>query len=183
MGQWKLWLENRLEQQTDKKLGEVWKQALVALGINGLNPADALSTALSDIDYKLGNNPPIKGGTAALKKLTNAQIFDKVKTADVNMTDNIEQTNKWLNKISNDGKAHGATVGDLMQKMFGEKFNDLSGDDTPDLGDDARAEVPAMPPKPDNGLEQPDPTGDDMQAQGPENPMPTPPMGAQQGLF
>lgn len=207
MGLWKLWLENRLEQDSVRKLKEVWRQALQSLGINGLKPTDALATGLSDIEYRLERTPPIKGGTAALKKLNNGQIFDKIKSADVNLTDHVEEAQKWLNKISNDGKAHGATVGDLMQRMFGDKFNDLSGDDMPDLGDDAKAEVPPQPPKPPNGVDSgPNPTETDA-TEGPENQQPPPatpqqaagqppvqqmgqpqqmppaPMGAKQGLF
>ena len=208
MGLWKLWLENRLEQEGLRKLKEVWQQALQSLGISGLKPTDALATGLSDIEYRLERTPPVKGGTAALKKLNNGQIFDKIKAADTNLTDHVEEAEKWLNKISNDGKAHGATVGDLMQRLFGEKFNELSGDDTPDLGTDAKAEVPAQPPKPDNGLNQDQPDATASDAEGPENEqpppatpqqatgqppaqqmgqpqqmMPPPPMGAQQGLF
>lgn len=205
MGHWNIWLENRLQQDEVKKLKEVWRQALQALGIDGLNDTDALSTALTDIEYgKRHRQPPVKGGTATLKLLHNANIFKKLGSVSPNMKGNAQQAEDWLNKISSDGKAGGATVGDFMMKLFGEKFNELSGDDTPDLGDDARAEVPPQPPKPENGVDgtedpasmdtmepemPPDPnmpqsaTGQPPIQQQMQPPMPKPPMGAQQGLF
>jgi len=203
MGHWNIWLENRLRSEDQRKLKELWNQTFQALGIDGLNDIDALSTSLSNIEYnKRTRQPPIKGGTAALKLLHNANIFRKLSSVNPDMSGSAQQAEDWLNKISSDGKAGGSTVGDFMQKLFGDKFNELSGDDTPDLGDDAKAEVPAQLPKPDsdidNNIEEPDIEGMPLdpnmpqaapgqpvnqQQQPPPPPMPKPPMGVQQGLF
>jgi len=208
MGLYKIWLENRLGQEETKKLKEVWRQALQSLGIDGLKDTDALATSLTNIEYnKRSRQPPVKGGIAALKLLHNANIFKILGSINPDMRGNAEQAEKWLNKISNDGKAGGATVGDFLQQLFGNQFNELSGDDTPDLGDEAKAEVPVMPPKPDSnvepGMEDPNVAKAEAPAEMPPpemntpqqatgqppisaqtpQPMPQPPMGAKQGLF
>lgn len=207
MGIYKIWIENRLEREETKKLKEVWRQSLQALGIDGLKDTDALSTSLTDIEYnKRSRQPPVKGGTAALKLLHNANIFKILGSVNPNMRGNAEQAERWLNKMSSDGKAGGATVGDFLQQLFGDQFNELSGDETPDLGnDEAKAEVPAMPPKPDSntdpGMQNPDmgqspdeelpPPDMNMPQQAAGQPpvaqqrlpMPQVPMGAKQGLF
>ncbi|CAE7860245.1 PYRB [Symbiodinium microadriaticum] len=167
------------------KVAEVHPKTMIALGIDGLNDTDALSTSLNDIEYnKRSRQPPIKGGTATIKLLHNANIFQKLGAVSPDMKGNAQQAEDWLNKLSNDGKAGGATVGDFMQKLFGERFNDLSGDDTPDLGDDAKAETPAQPPKPESGVDggmQQDPAS--MDATGPEMPPPDPNMTILMGKF
>lgn len=206
MGLYKLWLENRLDQEESKKLKEVWRQALQALGIDGLKDQDALSTSLTDIEYgKRHKHPPINGAIAALKLLHNSQVFQKIGSVSPDLKGQAGHAEEWLNKISSDGKAGGSTVGDLFQELFGkERFNQISGDDTPDLGDDVKAEVPPQPPKPESGVDQgmqepfddynptdemppetnlPDSATGQPPIQQQKRQLPQPPMGAQQGLF
>ena len=208
MGHWKLWLESRLEQEEHKKLKDIWNRAIDSLEIGGGDDTAALATGMSNIVYnKKSNNPEIKGAQAVLERFRNNQIFRLVASVSPDMKGTAKEAEDWLNKIANDGKAGGASVGDLFMKVFGDKFDDLSGDDTPNVRDDAKAEVPAQPPKPETGggADMQDPAS--MDAMGPENQQPPPaipqqamgqppaavmgqpqqmppaPMGAKQGLF
>lgn len=156
MGIFKLWLENRLQQENVKKLKEIWDNTLKILA-GQVSEEDALTTPLNQITYKGhdGKDTPHKGPTAVLKHLNSANLFQQLSAVGPDLKQTAEEAQSWLNKMKGDGKASGASISDLMRHMFGdEHFDSLTSDETPSIA--AKAEVEPQPPKPDNAAQAQD---------------------------
>lgn len=215
----KIWLED-IQSERMQQLQSIWSDVFRALGVDGEAPEDNALKSLSRITYGHGSNGArdqneFQGKKAVRKRLENGQIFSRLeKLGDPDIADQVEATKRWLD--SNEGSADGktnvnanadTTISKLLQNLFGQKyFQQFIGDDFPKT-DQAQAQVPPQPPKPDTtpgpensmdqGTPQPplpmdpmnNPMGQQPQANGvpvppqPTNPLPPKPAGAQLGMF
>lgn len=214
MKSFKIWFETATtDKDENKELKDIWSDTFDALGISGFSDEKAAQESLSNITFnsrgEQNQNSTFKGKLAALKRLENKQIFNRLENlSSPEIKKNVEETRKWLGQRDPGHAANASTtVSSLLEKLFGkETFGKFIDSDFPvkDSGSEPKAKVPPQPPKQDVSTPQPTP---DNQAQPPmqpgppatgmmgeqppisgsdmpvQNPMPPKPAGAELGLF
>jgi hypothetical protein len=172
------------------KLKELWHQAFKALGVDGLDPKDALLRPLSGFSFSHsetgdGKNK-FKGNKAVMKRLLNSQVPTALKELGPEFAANVTTAMNILgsDKKDDEGRIGAPTLTDLFKSLFGlENFQNLVGKDFPKDEDDAKPEVPPQPPK-QQGTLTPDQNGTPQGSMDQNTPQPDmggPPMGGGMG--
>lgn len=148
MARFKLWVEN-IEAEKMKDIQNIWTDTFKTLGVSGLSDIDAAQQSLSKINF--GSRRPdnsvnnFKGKQAVHKRLENGQIFTRLRQInDPELAKNVEDAERWLN--SSETPNNGTTIGNLLQRMFGNYFQKLIDGDFPQVNI-AKASVEPQPPK------------------------------------
>lgn len=204
----KIWITNEtVVEDKDKQLYDIFSDTFKALGISGFKKTDMLGEPLGKIvGDNEDSNGMLKGKKAVSKNLSTGQIFDRLKRLnDPEISQNVEDTRKWLDTMDQKHSANAdTTVGGLLSRLFGKKYNDFIGKDAPQK-EEPKAKVPNQPPRenltkpnapaPDNQGSlvpppaQPGPPMTGMMGEQPPMPaanqvaMPPKPAGAELGMF
>lgn len=182
-----------MRSERDSQLQKIWRDAFRALGIGGLTDEDAAQQSLGKITF--GARSPerldsgderknvFRGKQAASKALENGQIFSALQALDdPEINKNVEVVRKWL---GGSGDTAGATVGTLLERLFGkDTFTKFIDRDFP-RDDDAKASVEPQPPKQTALPPGPPAVGQMGEQPGPAGPNPPPPQpaGAAMGMW
>lgn len=157
MNTFRIWLED-FESEKARKVQDIWHDAFQTLGVGGLSDEDAILQSLSNLNYGRrddngDNNNTIKGKKAAIKRLENGQIFQRLlDLQDPEITKNVHRAKEWLGQQSDKQNAD-TTVATLMKILFGDNYQKLVDSDVPDVGGGKLTKAEPQPPK--NGTEQP----------------------------
>ena len=169
MSNWKLWLENRMRDDRLKQIRQIWSDTFKSLGIGGLSDEDAAHQSLSRINFNDRNSDhssTFKGKQAALKRLENGQIFQRLQQLqDPELVKTVENVKQWLGDKDETGPNASTTVSTLLQKLFGPYFQNLIDSDMADIQsgqDKAVAQVEPQPPQDNLGPQGPDLNGEDV---------------------
>lgn len=178
------WLAENLLPNSEKELQRLWSDTFKALGVGGLADEDAAQQSLSKITYNNRNidrQSVFKGKQAVRKRLENGQIFNRLQSVgDPELRQTVDATRKWLDTDDGELSSNASTtVGNLLQKLFGDKYyHQFIDSDMPKV-DKAKAQVEPQLPRDSMGNETPAPNNS-MDAQTPQ-PQGQPPMGGMMG--
>lgn len=162
-----------LRKEQQERVEKLYQDVFKALQLAG----DTTQTqkSLSDIqDNNVGpDSPPRKGPMVVLKKLEQAQIFNRIEQLQIpSLTQRAHDVQNYLQKIANDQQIGPAdTLGQLLNKLFGDNAVELYGKGLWKTSPGPNQQAPE-----DNAQDQatPDATAPSMSA---DQPPPSPPGG------
>lgn len=172
MGSFKFWLEANLRREQQQQV-----QTLYDLVVKTLLGSASGQTQLSlgDIKDDAGANQPPnpKGSSAALKKLDQAQVFQKLQALNIpDLSTRAHDTQIWLQQISKN-MSPTATVGGLLNRLFGPDATETYGKHKWTAKPEAPTQPPQNPvPNQNQQMPQPQETPPEMPQQMPPQPNP-----------
>lgn len=140
-----LWLEEILQRNQQEQIQKIYDLTVKQL----LGAAkDQYHISLNDIeaDASAGSPPQQNGAIVVLDKLNRGQIFNRIQSlGDTKLARQAQDTQSWLTQVANKQNVGSqGTVGELLNRLFGDNALDIYGKRQWELG--ASKKAPHPPP-------------------------------------